>query len=903
MWRRIRLPGLVFLLAFALYLRTLAPDVYVSDFAEFQYLPARLGLAHPNGFPFYMLVGWLWSHLPFGTLAWRMNLLSALSGALAVSLTAGFAQRLTRRSSVAVLAAGLLALSPTFWSFSLVAERYTLNLALLVGALWTAWEAAEAECRSGGSETGRSQTHPYIWPAYLSAALVSLGLATHPTNALLAPFWLGYLIWRLPQHRRSGGFWLRIALAAGLPLLLYLYVPWRWAVLSSWPAAPGIGGSSAVYQGLAHVWYQPALDWRLLGKYVVGLGGYAGGLVEGGWRDALSRLSGLLGLWRTEIPWPLWPLAALGLLRLARRDAALALATVGFSAALTVVVAYIQQGKNDAYLLPAFWTVMFGAAMALDLVAGRSQKSGVRGQESGVRSHGSGVLLALVLVALVVLAWQRYPARDLSRSSDTGQWWRATLSLPIETGAGLLAQWSDLTPFWYMQQAEGRRTDLLGLFPPDPAAIIEPWLSTGRPLYLAGPLHGWAPDLAQRYNLMPWGNLVRILRSGEVASCPGPSTPVESPDAWPIRLAGWQVDGPLTGGGGSGGAAAAAAAGGLLRFCWTSQTELPRQTFLAIELRSAGNLPPIRLNEPLLIQWYPQETIPAGTVGLAAIPLRLPLGAPAGTYDLRIVPYRLADDGSAASWPDTESLALGQVSVQPSRTFERALLTDETVPIVAPRSLRALEGGPLALRAWRLSQEPVRPGDPIRLDLLWEVREPHSAPLSLSLIFWDLSGRARAGPILSSHSAGTTSILGESSAAADLTVGTIVRTSVVVSAPRGRGDRTYVVELRLKEGDSWLGWFPTGPTGYAVALPIGTIRVLDRPHLDTLPGEAVPADAVFGDTARLAGYVVDRQGRAADRGRDAVAQPLLARAGRDRPVAESLRPCSGCSGPDRGAAR
>ncbi len=68
-----------------LYLRTLVPGVYVSDFAEFQYQPLRLGLPHPNGFPFYMLLGWLWSHLPMGSVAWRMNALSAIGGALAVA--------------------------------------------------------------------------------------------------------------------------------------------------------------------------------------------------------------------------------------------------------------------------------------------------------------------------------------------------------------------------------------------------------------------------------------------------------------------------------------------------------------------------------------------------------------------------------------------------------------------------------------------------------------------------------------------------------------------------------------------------------------------------------------------------------------------------------------------------
>ena len=56
--------------------------------------------------------------------------------------------------------------------------------------------------------------------------------------------------------------------------------------------------------------------------------------------------------------------------------------------------------------------------------------------------------------------------------------WEVTLAHPLDSQAALLAHWSDLTPLWYMQQIEGKRQDLLGLFPPDPDAVIQPWLST-----------------------------------------------------------------------------------------------------------------------------------------------------------------------------------------------------------------------------------------------------------------------------------------------------------------------------------------------------------------------------------------------------------------------------------------
>src|SRR5450759_4012364 len=67
-------------LALTIYGYTLAPSVENGDVAELQYIPYRLGIPHPNGYPFYVLLAKAWSALPLGSLAWRMNLLSAILG-------------------------------------------------------------------------------------------------------------------------------------------------------------------------------------------------------------------------------------------------------------------------------------------------------------------------------------------------------------------------------------------------------------------------------------------------------------------------------------------------------------------------------------------------------------------------------------------------------------------------------------------------------------------------------------------------------------------------------------------------------------------------------------------------------------------------------------------------------
>src|SRR5215212_10615094 len=72
--------------ALALYVRTLAPALLLGDGAEFQILAATLGIAHPTGYPIYLLLGKLFTWLPIGSIAYRVNLLSASAGALALAL-------------------------------------------------------------------------------------------------------------------------------------------------------------------------------------------------------------------------------------------------------------------------------------------------------------------------------------------------------------------------------------------------------------------------------------------------------------------------------------------------------------------------------------------------------------------------------------------------------------------------------------------------------------------------------------------------------------------------------------------------------------------------------------------------------------------------------------------------
>ncbi|MCH7761683.1 DUF2723 domain-containing protein, partial [candidate division TA06 bacterium] len=71
------LPLLLFLSTFFIYWKTLCPTVFWRDTGEFLVAAYGLGIPHSPGTPIYPILGRLFSLLPFGTIPFRINLMSA----------------------------------------------------------------------------------------------------------------------------------------------------------------------------------------------------------------------------------------------------------------------------------------------------------------------------------------------------------------------------------------------------------------------------------------------------------------------------------------------------------------------------------------------------------------------------------------------------------------------------------------------------------------------------------------------------------------------------------------------------------------------------------------------------------------------------------------------------------
>ncbi len=208
--RDVLLAASVGALALAVYVRTLYPGLNgIGDTPKFQFLGKILGTPHPPGYPVYVLLAWLFSQLPLGNLAWRINLLSAVSAACAVALLFSLLRRLECRPLVAAALALAFGFGRVLWSQATLAEVYALAAALLAAILLavTSWGA------------GRS-------PRALDAALLlaALGLAHHTTVAMLAPALVVYVLATDARLGRSPRFVLRAGALVAVGLLPYLLI-------------------------------------------------------------------------------------------------------------------------------------------------------------------------------------------------------------------------------------------------------------------------------------------------------------------------------------------------------------------------------------------------------------------------------------------------------------------------------------------------------------------------------------------------------------------------------------------------------------------------------------------------------------------------------------------------------
>ncbi len=524
------------LMALALYTLTLAPGLLNGDAGEFQFAAWRLGLAHPTGYPLYLILGSGWQHglaLLGADPAWALNLFSAVTAGVTVALLFVLMRKaipgpLGISRGVALFSAGLFGANPTFWSQALIAEVYALHGLLIVLILLAAL-AWDGSARS----------------TILLAGLLGLGLTHHRTTLFLIPgvLWGVWLVQRSALGRRR--LWLGGTLALLLPQLLYLYIPLR--------ATPD-----------ASPWYFPRLGGETISLYTHSFRGFLDYLTGSvfsvsffGPDQALARLPEVGQLWLDHFTWiglGLILLGAIGLIR-EKRWSILAL-TLPFALILQVFNLFYGIGDIYVYYIPLY---LVGA-----IYAGLGVSWGLGIRDWGVGGWGKMVMLVALLILPGSLVVGYLPQVDQSTNRQAETLWAAILATNPPQNATLISNdRNEIVPLYYLQHVEGLRPDLTGIFPlltpaerfADVGATVATALRADRPVVLIKPM----PGLESRFTLSPLADpLVEV--TGSAGQTPprfvvdlayGPLTLlgydwVESGEGARVVLH-WRVDAPVDG--------------------------------------------------------------------------------------------------------------------------------------------------------------------------------------------------------------------------------------------------------------------------------------------------------------------------------------------------------------------
>jgi 4-amino-4-deoxy-L-arabinose transferase-like glycosyltransferase len=431
------------------------------DTAEFQGVPYILGISHPTGFPFYVLLGWVWTHLfAIDSVAFRTNVMSAAAIATATATAYAVAVRLGAHRAVALPAALWYAFTQDVWSHANRAEPQ--DLAVLCQAL-----AIYAFVRWMQGDRDR-------WFA-AAFALVGLGMAAHPNAIWLLPgLFVGAIVAkRRPSFRLLAGSLILTILG----LALYLYLPLRSAYIVShgldptlplgtdggifWnyhnPSTPGgllldLTGNESSVPSYFLASFNPVHLQDALWAFINGIGQQFGAFA------LILTFLGLAAAWRRD-----W-----------RTTLFLCIAC---SASLLFSVTYTAEGDIGRYRLMALWAAVpfLGALVPSD-----------------AREVRATILRYAMIVFLSIGAgFSFYSQRGFFEHApgEGGRWVIDVVKPLVPPGAVLVVNWLDATSLAYGAYVDGSlagRIIVSGFFP-DRMASYKEWAQTHRVFVLVNP--------------------------------------------------------------------------------------------------------------------------------------------------------------------------------------------------------------------------------------------------------------------------------------------------------------------------------------------------------------------------------------------------------------------------------
>lgn len=406
-----------------IYLSTLAPGLTWansgSDGGDLITAAYTGGIAHPTGYPLYLLLARLFQTIPIGSLAYRTNLMSAVFAALSAVLIYELVTRALRQLNLnhvwlAGLTAGLaFGLAPLVWSQAVITEVYTLQAFLTALILYL-----------------------YVFPAprleTLRGLVLGLAMGNHITTIFLPPL----IFLDLPavdgdRARRSASSLTRQLVWFAIGISLYLTLPLR-----------ALGGPPVNWGNpltLRRFWW--LVSGELYQSYYLQLQmAEMGGRVQA-WASLLVQQFGWLGM-----------LAGVFALILLFKPTRLYLSTVWIGFAYTAFALVYSSDDSHLYLIPVYLSFAVWIGLGMGSILGRISS------DARVVPWGVGVLIAAYFG---FHAYTAVPDVDASQDLRAEMFGRQVMSQVPRDALVFVKGDQAVFAVWYFHFALDERPDLV----------------------------------------------------------------------------------------------------------------------------------------------------------------------------------------------------------------------------------------------------------------------------------------------------------------------------------------------------------------------------------------------------------------------------------------------------------
>ena len=195
-----------------IYILTLEHKLVGGDTSWYAIQIPEMSLMVPTGYPTFTLLEKLFTFLPIGDLAYRLNLFSAIFGALTILFLFLSINRLVKNEFISFISSMIFAFIVPFWEVANRLEFDTLNSFFMVLMFFSAIIYNE------------NKTRKYL---YFFSFCLGLSLTNHPLAFFLVPAVVLYVIIINPRIFKSIKAIFISMLYFILPLLSYLYLPIR----------------------------------------------------------------------------------------------------------------------------------------------------------------------------------------------------------------------------------------------------------------------------------------------------------------------------------------------------------------------------------------------------------------------------------------------------------------------------------------------------------------------------------------------------------------------------------------------------------------------------------------------------------------------------------------------------